>query len=1177
MVVVDRLSAQLVELQAECKTLSTERSALESALRENEQRRTALEAELASARTQQDGLCQEREQLNRTTNAIAQRAILAEHKVVEARFRHEALSNESDRLGKELTFTLDRAAAAGQDARSAQEALEKDLKVVREHYAELSLRAEALAGELDLRTGDLDTAKTDNLRLSQKLDSVLELETLHRAKCSQLEAELVAARSERDAFSQETISLATEVSLRSTDVANLQTTLLEERARLNQREAELNAANEGNQQLAGKLEAVAREEAAYRAKCSELETALIEARGETEKLSRKMSLLDSELQRSSRDFARSEKALSEEQERAARLQLERDSLGRRIMSSASLFAAAFEERIGVFRGQRAWRIMLAVRKAYALSMRGGWSGRFESLRIPFQLVSGAPDVFADQDLAFPEIWSYLPDANDRPDDPGGSLAAGNAQSLPVRRFDLVVLAIFDFEFRYQRPQQIAARFARAGHRVFWVSPSRRPSSPDREFEVVLLRENLWEVRLAAAPFNLFEGALEQAQVDNAASGLRHLYRDLAVSENVAFVQFPFWRQIALSLRAAFGTPVIYDCMDDWRNWSAEPRISDFSLSEEAKLAGECDLLVATSAELSKRLETQSGRVALRIRNAADWDFFRSADENSLLTGLPRPIVGYYGAIADWVDVALMTELAAMRPQYSFVFIGENHAQDISRLQRLPNVRLLGEKNYRLIPSYLHGFDACLLPFMMNDLTRAVDPVKVYEYLSQGKPVIATPLAELQDHGDVLYLASTAAEFADQLDRALTEDCASLRNARIAFAQENSWSARVHSLDAAISEVFPLVSILVVSYNCGEYLGPCIDSILRNTSYPRYELIVVDNNSSDGSRDILASRAASYPQLRFLCLEKNLGFAAGNNVAAREARGDYLILLNADTIVTWGWVERLMRPFRANPETGMTAPVTNFSGNETKINVPYRGLGEMEEFALECATRHFGQTTDLGMVPLLCAMMPRRIWDEIGELDEGFGIGMFEDDDFSLRIRKAGYRLLAVDDCFIHHFGNGSFAKLPPAEALDIFNSNRTRFERKWNIEWKGHQTRPGVRPASDLDRIPLAQFLASAAVAKPGARSLVLRKLLPAEVHAGEAANKQPDGGSAIVVECENAVPGTVVRYGELLLHTSYGHQGMLSALLPSDFNATPGRVPVSLVDDIGCSNTLDFTVRPAS
>ena len=235
------------DFQAECKALPT--GAIgpgRQGFEESEQRRTALEAELASAHTQRDSLSHEREQLTSTANAIAQRAILAEHKVVEARFRHEALSNESDRLGKELTFTMDRAALAGQHARSTQDAMEKDLQVVREQYGELHLRGEALAGALD-------AAKTDNRRLSEKLESVAQLEATYRAKCSHLEAELVEVRSERDAFSHENISLAAEVRLRSTDVVNLQTTLFEERARLNQQDAEFNAANAENQQLAGKL------------------------------------------------------------------------------------------------------------------------------------------------------------------------------------------------------------------------------------------------------------------------------------------------------------------------------------------------------------------------------------------------------------------------------------------------------------------------------------------------------------------------------------------------------------------------------------------------------------------------------------------------------------------------------------------------------------------------------------------------------------------------------------------------------------------------------------------------------------------------------------------------------------------------------------------------------------
>jgi GT2 family glycosyltransferase len=111
-----------------------------------------------------------------------------------------------------------------------------------------------------------------------------------------------------------------------------------------------------------------------------------------------------------------------------------------------------------------------------------------------------------------------------------------------------------------------------------------------------------------------------------------------------------------------------------------------------------------------------------------------------------------------------------------------------------------------------------------------------------------------------------------------------------------------------------------------------------------------------------------------------------------------------------------------------------------------------------------------VVPLFCGLLRRGTWDEAGGLDEGFEAGTFEDDDFSLRLRKKGYRIVAAEDCFIHHFGNGSFGKLKSQEYLRIFDLNQKRFESKWNISWHGHKTRPGVSPVSAANRIPISEF-----------------------------------------------------------------------------------------------------------
>src|ERR1035441_4460719 len=151
---------------------------------------------------------------------------------------------------------------------------------------------------------------------------------------------------------------------------------------------------------------------------------------------------------------------------------------------------------------------------------------------------------------------------------------------------------------------------------------------------------------------------------------------------------------------------------------------------------------------------------------------------------------------------------------------------------------------------------------------------------------------------------------------------------------------------------------MVTYNCREFLRPCLDSIFRNTAYPNYELVVVDNNSSDGGQDILREYAAGDSRIRLALLAENRGFAGGNNEAARHGDGEYLLLLNPDTIVTFGWMHRLLRLFQDHPDAGIAAPVTNFSGNETKIDFDYVDVTTMEEFAHSIAARQAGTSSEI---------------------------------------------------------------------------------------------------------------------------------------------------------------------------------------------------------------------------
>jgi GT2 family glycosyltransferase/glycosyltransferase involved in cell wall biosynthesis len=748
----------------------------------------------------------------------------------------------------------------------------------------------------------------------------------------------------------------------------------------------------------------------------------------------------------------------------------------------SLYQANLQRDLDIYRGQRAWATMLLMRKFYTLLLKHGWRGRGEFLVILARLMLGRPVDLSDVELKFPDLWNYVSgdllsyNALEQQADPADPAPAsmiietqiqprGSAQQL----YDVVILSIIDFDFRFQRPQQIAAEFARRGHRVFWISPTRfLPGSSSEPFAANLLHDRLWEVHLRGPQPDIYLGELRAGQQAIFLESLEHMFRDFAIAENCVMLQLPFWRALGLDLRDKWNSRLVYDCMDDWDTF---PNLGEFNHHEEEKLCLETDVLVVSAQRLYAKFERR-GATPVLARNAADFEFFRSTVKHTgLLEDTPRPVIGYFGAIADWVDLELIHAIAAARPRYSFVLIGQVFGRDVSQLESLGNVYLLGNKQYQEMPQYLRGFDVCMIPFLLNEVTDATDPVKLYEYFSQGKPVVATQLSELEQCRDLLYLASNAEDFAEKLDDAVRESDPRLSERRIAFAAANTWKDRVDCIDQAVRRSFPLVSILIVTHNSERFLSPCMQSIRKHTSYPNYEVIAVDNASTDQTPEILRSLADTEERFRVVYSPENKGFAAANNVAAQHANGDYFVLLNVDTLVTSGWIGRLLRQFQHDSSIGMVCPVTNFAGNEVKINATYSNEEEMHRFSEHLAVGKKGEVMEITTAPLFCALLSRAIWQDVGELDERFSVGMFEDDDYSVRLRKAGYRILTVEDCFVHHFGQGAFGKLPPGFYEQVFEQNQQRFESKWGLKWEPHRTRPGVRPAFEEKRFTPEEFL----------------------------------------------------------------------------------------------------------
>jgi GT2 family glycosyltransferase len=252
---------------------------------------------------------------------------------------------------------------------------------------------------------------------------------------------------------------------------------------------------------------------------------------------------------------------------------------------------------------------------------------------------------------------------------------------------------------------------------------------------------------------------------------------------------------------------------------------------------------------------------------------------------------------------------------------------------------------------------------------------------------------------------------------------------------------------------PVLSVVVVTYHNLVFTRLCLESLLWGTQHRAFELIVVDNASTDGTPSYLSRLARNHSNLRVFLNAANAGFATASNQGLAAARGEVLVMLNDDTMVPPGALELLIEKL-ADDQIGLVGPTTNRIGNEAEIEVPYETWGGLLEFAARRARERRGRTFDIPTLTMFCLAMRRDAYERIGPLDERFEVGLLEDDDYAMRAREAGYRIVCADDAFVHHFGETSFGKLvPTGEYGRILAANKRRFEQKWGIPWKPYQRR----------------------------------------------------------------------------------------------------------------------------
>ncbi|MDY7032726.1 MAG: glycosyltransferase, partial [Thermodesulfobacteriota bacterium] len=244
------------------------------------------------------------------------------------------------------------------------------------------------------------------------------------------------------------------------------------------------------------------------------------------------------------------------------------------------------------------------------------------------------------------------------------------------------------------------------------------------------------------------------------------------------------------------------------------------------------------------------------------------------------------------------------------------------------------------------------------------------------------------------------------------------------------------------------SIIILTYNQIEFTKKCIDSLKRFTD-ASYELIFVDNGSTDGTVEYLRSMihdSESKTDCRLICNKQNLGFAKGCNQGMDIATGEYILLLNNDVVLTEGWLEEMIRCAESDARIGVVGPCSNYVvGSQLDRNADYSSMEEMHSYAAQFRNHHKGWWFETFRIIGFCMLIKREVIDRIGLLDERFGLGNYEDDDYCYRARMAGYKLMVAGDVFIHHFGSRSFAGNGINYTKQIERNKKLFFD-KWNIK-----------------------------------------------------------------------------------------------------------------------------------
>ncbi len=383
--------------------------------------------------------------------------------------------------------------------------------------------------------------------------------------------------------------------------------------------------------------------------------------------------------------------------------------------------------------------------------------------------------------------------------------------------DILCFSSSDWHGVWGSRQQVMLRFARRGYRVLFVERQaglehlwRYPDMRQRKMRrwregLRQVQENLWIVSLPPLlPGRYYSITINRINQWLTTRWSRPYLRKLELTAPILWLYNPEQGPLIGHFNERLS---VYHCIDEFAaNTQGRKRRIITALEQET--LRQADIVFANSLLIYENKRPFNPHT-YRIPSGADVEHFARALDpatpvHPAIARLPQPRIGYIGHINERLDYKVLEYLACQRPDWSLVFVGDTYpwtmdAHLLRQLRAFPNVHFLGRYPFSEIPTLVKGMDICLLPYVDDERGRYRSPLKLYEYLAAGKPVVSTDHTEARELGEVVYLASTPETFLKRVAQALDQDSRERQRQRVAVAQRHSWERRVDGMERIIRE------------------------------------------------------------------------------------------------------------------------------------------------------------------------------------------------------------------------------------------------------------------------------------------------------------------------------------------------------------------------------------------